>query len=85
MPIAFMLVSVDQESEVLRKLRQIEGTQAHMIYGPHNIIARFEAETMDRLNDIMKRARILVSQYRLRTRPSECWEEGETLTLVVAE
>jgi len=84
MPIAFMLVSVDQESEVLAKLRQIEGTQAYLIYGPHNIIARFEAETMDRLNDIVKRARILVGKYRLRTRPSEYEEGGETLTLVVA-
>jgi hypothetical protein len=85
MPIAFMLVSVNRESEVLAKLRQIEGTQVYMIYGPHNVIARFEAETMDRLNNIMKRARIVVGKYRLRTKSGEYEEETETLTLVVAE
>jgi hypothetical protein len=84
MPIAFMLVSADSKSEVLTKLRQIERTQAYMIYGPHNIIVRFEAETMDKLSEMVNQARILVGKYRSRTRSSEYAEEG-TLTLVVAE
>jgi len=82
MPIAFMLVSVDQESEVLTKLLQIEGTQAYMIYGPYNIIARFEAETMNTLSDLMKRARVLVRKYCSRR---EYEEGGVPVTLVVAE
>jgi len=82
MPIAFMLVSVDQESEVLRKLLEIEGTQAYMIYGPYNIIARFEAETMDTLSDIVKQARILIGKYCSRR---EYEEERGPLTLVVAK
>jgi DNA-binding Lrp family transcriptional regulator len=60
---AIVLINVDPRLErlVLREIRSIRGVkQANYIYGPYDIAAKIEVETMDELQDtILNRIRDL--------------------------
>lgn len=56
MPQAFVLVNaeVGSENEALKQLRTIEQVkEAYMVYGVYDIVAKVEAETMDKLKAII--------------------------------
>lgn len=56
MPMAFVFMNIDAggEQEVLNELRSIENVkEAHFVYGVYDIVARIEAETMDKLKEIV--------------------------------
>jgi DNA-binding Lrp family transcriptional regulator len=56
MPQAFVLVNVEvgSENEALKQLRTIEQVkEACMVYGVYDIVAKVEAETMDKLKAII--------------------------------
>ncbi len=55
---AFVLVNVELESEleVLDVVRNIEGVkEAHAVHGVYDIVAKVEAETMDKLKKTVTR------------------------------
>jgi len=52
MPTAFVLINTEigSEEEVATELRKLENVkEAYVVYGVYDIVARVEAETMDRL------------------------------------
>ncbi len=54
MPTAFVLVNVEigSESSVLTALKKVEGVrEAYNVYGTYDIIAKIEAENMDKLKE----------------------------------
>ena len=54
MPSAFVLVNTEigYENEVLKELKKIKTVkELHIIYGVYDIIARVEAESMDKLKE----------------------------------
>ena len=56
MPQAFVLVNaeVGSENEALKQLRTKEQVkEAYMVYGVYDIVAKVEAETMDKLKAII--------------------------------
>jgi len=56
MPMAFVFMNIDAggEQDVLKALRSIENVkEAHLVYGVYDLVARIEAETMDRLKEIV--------------------------------
>ena len=56
MPLAFLLVNVemDSEKEVLEVMKRIEGVEeAYMVYGVYDIVAKIKADTTARLKDII--------------------------------
>ena len=56
MPMAFVFMNIDAggENEVLQALRGIENVkEAHSVYGVYDIVARIEAETMEKLKEIV--------------------------------
>jgi DNA-binding Lrp family transcriptional regulator len=56
MPVAFVFMNIDGggEQEVLQQLRTIPNvTEAHLVYGVYDLVARIEAETMDKLKEIV--------------------------------
>ncbi len=56
MPIAFVLINTEigAEEEVLAELRKVnEVKEAYMVYGVYDIIARIQAETMEKLKEIV--------------------------------
>ena len=56
MPLAFLLVSVetDSEKEVLEIMKRMEGVEeAYMVYGVYDIVARIKSDTTARLKDII--------------------------------
>lgn len=56
MPLAFLLVNVeiDSENEVLEVMKRIEGVEeAYMVYGVYDIVAKIKADTTARLKDII--------------------------------
>ncbi|KYH41323.1 MAG: hypothetical protein AYL32_006080 [Candidatus Bathyarchaeota archaeon B26-2] len=56
MPIAFVLINAEigSEGEVLKALREIEGVkEAYSVYGVYDIIAKVEADSMDKLKDVV--------------------------------
>jgi len=56
MPMAFVFVNaeVGSEDEALKQLRKIEGVkEAYSIYGIYDIVAKVEAETIDRLREVI--------------------------------
>jgi DNA-binding Lrp family transcriptional regulator len=56
MPIAFILINTEigSESDVLESLKEVGGIQeAYSVYGVYDIIIKIEAESMDRLKDIV--------------------------------
>lgn len=53
---AFILINTEigSEEEVLKKLTGIGGVkEAYMVYGVYDIIAKIEAEDLDKLKDIV--------------------------------
>jgi len=56
MPIAFVLINAEigSEGEVLKALREIEGVkEAYSVYGVYDIIAKVEADSVDKLKDVV--------------------------------
>jgi len=56
MPLAFVLINaeVGSEDEVVKELRRMEHIkEAHLVYGVYDIIAKVEAETMDKLKEVI--------------------------------
>jgi DNA-binding Lrp family transcriptional regulator len=55
-PVAFVLINADigSEEEVLKELQDVEGVkEAYIVYGIHDVVAMIEAETMDKLKNIV--------------------------------
>jgi DNA-binding Lrp family transcriptional regulator len=56
MPKAFVFVNVatGSEAEVLRRLRELpEVKEAYSVYGVYDIVVKVEADSMQRLNEII--------------------------------
>ncbi len=56
MPIAFVLINSElgKEESVLKELRSIENViEAHIVYGVYDMIAKVEAESMEKLKEIV--------------------------------
>jgi len=56
MPMAFVFMNIDAggEQQVLKALRDIENVkEAHLVYGVYDLVARIEAETMDKLKEVV--------------------------------
>ena len=56
MPKAFVLINTEigSEADVLKDLKKVEGiVEASAVYGVYNIVARVEADTMDKLKEIV--------------------------------
>jgi DNA-binding Lrp family transcriptional regulator len=53
---AFVFVNVDPgaENEVLKRLREVpEIKEAYFVYGVYDIVAKVEADSMDRLKEVI--------------------------------
>jgi DNA-binding Lrp family transcriptional regulator len=56
MPKAFVFMNIDTggEQEVLKQLQGIPNVkEAHLVYGVYDLVARIEAETMEKLKEIV--------------------------------
>jgi len=56
MPTAFVLINAElgKEAEILRELRSMSDVkEAHFVYGVYDIIAKVEAESMEKLREIV--------------------------------
>jgi len=56
LPIAFVLINAEigSEGEILKELKKIEGVnEAYSVYGVYDVIAKVEADSMDKLKDIV--------------------------------
>lgn len=56
MPVAFILINSElgKEEDVLKELRSIENVkEVHFVYGVYDIIAKVEAENMEKLKEIV--------------------------------
>jgi len=54
MAFVFMNIDAGGEQEVLKELRTIQYVkEAHLVYGVYDLVARVEAETMDKLKEIV--------------------------------
>ncbi|MBS7626779.1 MAG: Lrp/AsnC ligand binding domain-containing protein [Candidatus Bathyarchaeia archaeon] len=56
MPTAFVLINAElgKEEGILKELRNIDSVkEAHFVYGVYDIIAKVEAESMDKLKEIV--------------------------------
>jgi len=56
MPLAFVLINseIGAEDEVLKELKKIENVkEAYVVYGVYDIVAKVEAETMDKLKEVV--------------------------------
>ena len=56
MPMAFVLINTEMgsEAEVLKSLQKIKDVkEVYTVYGIYDIIAKIEAESMDRLKDVV--------------------------------
>jgi DNA-binding Lrp family transcriptional regulator len=76
MPRAFVLINVESgsEDEVLKELRTVEGVEeSYFSYGVYDIITKIQAETMEKLKDMVSR--------RIRT----LTKVRSTLTLIMME
>lgn len=76
MPKAFVLVNVEagSEEEVLEQIKKIEGVdEAYYSYGVYDVIAKAQAETMEKLRDTVTQKMRTISKVR------------STLTLILME
>jgi len=58
MPKAFVFVNVatGSETEVLKRLRELpEVKEAYFVYGVYDIVVKVEADSMQRLNEVITR------------------------------
>jgi DNA-binding Lrp family transcriptional regulator len=56
MPMAFVLINAEigSEEEVLKELKKVEGvTEAFVVYGVYDVVAKIRADTMDKLKDLV--------------------------------
>jgi DNA-binding Lrp family transcriptional regulator len=56
MPMAFVLINTEigSESEVLGALEKIDAVvEAYMVYGVYDVVAKVQANTMDKLKEIV--------------------------------
>jgi DNA-binding Lrp family transcriptional regulator len=56
MPIAFVLINteIESEREVLETLKKIEAVEeAYLVYGVYDIVAKVKANTMNKLKEIV--------------------------------
>jgi DNA-binding Lrp family transcriptional regulator len=56
MPMALVLINseIGSEAEVLKELGKVEGvTEAYIVYGVYDVVAKIRADTMDKLKDIV--------------------------------
>ncbi len=56
MPTAFVLINVElgAEEELVKGLRKIENVkEVYVVYGVYDIVAKIEADTMERLKEIV--------------------------------
>jgi DNA-binding Lrp family transcriptional regulator len=56
MPLAFVLVNaeVGSEDEVVEELRKIANVkESYAVYGAHDVLTKVEAESMDKLKEII--------------------------------
>ncbi len=56
MPMAFVFMNIDTggEQEVLKQLQGIPNVkEAYLVYGVYDLVARIEAETMEKLKEIV--------------------------------
>ncbi|MGQ9781429.1 MAG: Lrp/AsnC ligand binding domain-containing protein [Nitrososphaeria archaeon] len=56
MPVAFVLINSEAgtEKQILSELKAIkEVKEAYVVYGTYDVIAKVEAETMDKLKEII--------------------------------
>lgn len=56
MPVAFVLINSElgKEEELLKELRSIPNVkEAHFIYGVYDVIVKVEAESMEKLKDLV--------------------------------
>ena len=76
MPIVFVLISTETDAmeDVLQALRDVEGVkEAYTVYGVYDIVAKVEAETMDKLKEMVTWKLRKISKVRT------------TLTMIVIE
>ncbi len=76
MPKAFVLMNTEpgMEDDVLKELKRIAGVnEAYFSYGVYDIIARVEADSLDKLKDLVTRRIRVLSKVR------------STLTLIITE
>ena len=56
MPLAFVLINAEigSEDEVLQELRKLSNVkESYVVYGVYDIVAKVEAESMDKLKEIV--------------------------------
>jgi DNA-binding Lrp family transcriptional regulator len=56
MPIAFVLVNTEigAENEVMKTIKKVEGVEeAYAVYGVYDVVAKIEADSMDKLKEIV--------------------------------
>ena len=56
MPVAYVLINseIGAEEEVLKELKKVKNVkEAYVVYGVYDIIAKVEAESMDRLKEVI--------------------------------
>ena len=56
MPLAFVLINAEigGEQEVIKAMKMIKNVkEAHLVYGVYDIVAKVEADTMDKLKEII--------------------------------
>lgn len=56
MPLAFVLINAEigAENEVLKEIKKVKNVkEAYTVYGVYDIVAKVEAETMDKLKEIV--------------------------------
>ncbi len=56
MPTAFVLINTEigSEEEILKELKKIPNVkEAYVVYGVYDVVAKVEAESMDKLKEII--------------------------------
>ncbi len=56
MPLAFVLINAEigSEDEVLKELRKMPNVkESYTVYGVYDVVAKVEAETMDKLKEVV--------------------------------
>ncbi|RLI29403.1 Lrp/AsnC family transcriptional regulator [Candidatus Bathyarchaeota archaeon] len=56
MPVAYVLINseIGAEEEVLKEIKKVKNVkEAYVVYGVYDVIAKVEAESMDKLKEII--------------------------------
>ena len=56
MPVAFTLINAEigYSEEILKELQDVEGVKkVYLVYGVYDIVAKIEADTMDKLKNLV--------------------------------